>query len=158
MCSIWLSKGLLVCGLCDGKVQKQKISSNKSSTLFSSESLVVALSSNPNGNGFLSGHLNGSIVKYTIDESHGDKIIVQNIITHFTAPYVLVWANECIFVTGCNKRVSIYDERGKLTKTLDYNSEGDQTFTAGCSSPSGQVSLYVIFFGLEILLKIILDK
>lgn len=131
-----------MCGLCDGKIQKQKITSNKSSTLCSTESLVISLCSNINGNGFLSGHINGNIMKFIIDESNGEKILVQNFLTHSTPPYVLLWSFEHIFISGCNKRLVIYDERGKLTKTIDYNKEGDQSFTVGCCSPSGQVSFY----------------
>lgn len=79
-------------------------------------------------------------MRFIIDESNGEKILVQNFLTHSVPPYVLIWSAEHVFIAGCNKRVSIYDERAKLTKTIDYNKEDDQSFTVGSCSPSGQVS------------------
>lgn len=63
---IWLSTGPIVCGLLDGKVRALQVKSNKSHSLYVSESLVVALAPNPRGTGFLSGHADGNIIRYNI--------------------------------------------------------------------------------------------
>lgn len=50
-CLIWLLAGPIICGLQDGKVRALQIKSNKSQSLFASDSLVVSLASNPRGTG-----------------------------------------------------------------------------------------------------------
>lgn len=63
-CMIWLSAGPIICGLVDGKVRALQLKTNKSHSLYSAESLVVSLASNPKGTGFLSGHADGNIIRF----------------------------------------------------------------------------------------------
>lgn len=60
---IWLPSGPIICGLVDGKVRTLQIKSNKSHSLYASESLVVSLAPNSKGTGFLSGHADGNIIR-----------------------------------------------------------------------------------------------
>lgn len=60
---------------------------------------------------------------------------------HSVPPYALAWPQGHIFVAGCDKRISVYNNQGKLVKTFDYSRDADEyDFTAAVSSPSGQVS------------------
>jgi len=70
-CLTWPSQGPLIIGLADGKVRSAFIKNNKATTLYGTDSYVVSLASNQAGTGFLSGHADGSIVRwYVTDESN----------------------------------------------------------------------------------------
>ncbi|XP_073968518.1 intraflagellar transport protein Oseg2 isoform X1 [Rhodnius prolixus] len=135
-CLVWLSEGPIVFGQADGRVRAAHISSNKTQNLYSANSYVVAIVSNIRGTGFLSGHADGSIIRYYVAE---DSSVEKQgrIITHPIAPYALAWpANGFIFAAGCDRNVTVYDREGKLYKQFDYPSEKE--FTIAVSSPSGQ--------------------
>ncbi len=69
-CLCWpsASSGPII-GLADGKVRAAVIKNNKASTLYNTDSYVVALASNPEGTGFVSGHADGSVVRwYLVDD------------------------------------------------------------------------------------------
>lgn len=139
-CLIWLSSGPIICGLVDGKVRALHTKSNKSQSLYGSDSFVVALASNQRGTGFLSGHAAGSIVRFFMTDDHGGH---GRIVTHSSPPYALVWPQGYVIAGGCDKRIVVYDEQGgKILRTFDYTKDDDEhEFTVAASSPSGQVSL-----------------
>ena len=62
----WPLQGPLVVGLADGKIRAAFIKNNKASTLYNTDSYVVSLASNNEGTGFLSGHADGSIVRWYV--------------------------------------------------------------------------------------------
>ena len=53
-------------GLAEGKVRIGQLKNNKSSNLFNTSSYVVSISSNPEGNAVVSGHLDGTIYKFDL--------------------------------------------------------------------------------------------
>lgn len=70
---IWPPDQPLIFGLSDGKVRAANMKTNKSSTVYNADSFVCSLASNTTGKGFVSGHADGSIVRYFFDdEGTGD--------------------------------------------------------------------------------------
>ncbi|KAJ8945935.1 hypothetical protein NQ318_016763 [Aromia moschata] len=138
-CVIWLLTGPIICGLIDGKVRALQIKSNKSQSLFASDSLVVSLASNAKGTGFLSGHVDGNVIRFYITSDHGEDEAQGRIALLSVPPCALAWPQGHIFVAGCDKRVSVYNNYGKLVKTFDYAKDTrEYEFTIAASSPSGQ--------------------
>ncbi|XP_075050660.1 intraflagellar transport protein 172 homolog, partial [Mixophyes fleayi] len=67
-CLLWPLETSIVYGLAEGKVRLANTKTNKSSTIYGTESYVVSLTSNVSGKGILSGHADGSIVRYFFDD------------------------------------------------------------------------------------------
>lgn len=140
ICLIWLSSGPIICGLTNGKVRALQIKANKSQSLYASYSLVVSLASNSRGTGFISGHVDGSIIRFlvTTDKDSGES--QGKIVTHPVPPSALAWLQGHILAAGCDKRVLAYNSQGKVIKTFDYSRDnGEFEFTVAAASPSGQV-------------------
>lgn len=90
-CIIWPTQGPIIFGLADGKVRAAHIKTNKSHTLYATDSFVESLASkyyiiltfkqiililisfilfSQSGTGFISGHSDGTIVRfYVTDDS-----------------------------------------------------------------------------------------
>lgn len=135
--------GPLICGLTDGKVRTLQIKSNKSQTLYSSDSLVVSLASNSRGTGFLSGHVDGNIIRFFISNEHSEREASGRVLTHSVPPCALAWTQGQIFAGGCDKRIVVYNVQGKVVKQFDYAKDvSEHEFTSAACSPSGQVNIY----------------
>ena len=85
-CLVWPSQGPIILGLTDGKVRAAHIKTNKSQTLYATESFVETLAvkyfslhitlkqlaeflfNSQSGTGFISGHADGTIVRFYIAE------------------------------------------------------------------------------------------
>lgn len=61
----------LVFGCQDGKLKVGALRTNKATTLFGSDSYVVACAPSPDGNAVLSGHADGSIYRFTFEDGAG---------------------------------------------------------------------------------------
>uniref|UniRef100_A0A1B6D0F4 Intraflagellar transport protein 172 homolog n=1 Tax=Clastoptera arizonana TaxID=38151 RepID=A0A1B6D0F4_9HEMI len=87
------------------------------------------------GTGFLSGHIDGTIVRYYVTE---DNAMDQQgrVVNHPVPPFGLAWTTEHILAAGCDRRVTLYERDGRVHKHFDYNQEKE--FTLACCSPSGQ--------------------
>ena len=72
-CMTWPVHGPIIIGLADGKVRAAHIKTNKANTLYNTDSYVVSLASNTDGTGFLSGHADGSIVRWYIADDQNAK-------------------------------------------------------------------------------------
>lgn len=72
--------------------------------------MVVSLSANERGTGFICGHDDGSIIRYFISEESGAQVSGR-IIQHQTSPVALAWANGYIIAAGCDRRIFIYDSQ-----------------------------------------------
>ena len=57
----------IVFGLAEGKVRIGTLKNNKSVSAFGTESYVISLCSNKDGDTVLSGHIDGSIYSYNMD-------------------------------------------------------------------------------------------
>eukprot|EP01137_Pigoraptor_chileana_P037243 Opistho-2@34026 len=138
-CLVWPHQhaNTVVFGLADGKVRVGNLKTNKSQTLFSTESMVVSIAASPDGMGFVSGHANGEIYRFFFDES---MMGAQQgrLATHPCPPYALAWG-ETVFAAGCDMRIVSYDNDGRIQQQFDYSrDETEREFTAAEVSPSGQ--------------------
>lgn len=100
----------------------------------------MSLASNPRGTGFISGHVDGSVIRFHVitDKDSGDS--QGKVLIHSVPPSALVWLQGHILAAGCDKRVVFYNSQGKIVKTFDYSRENDEyEFTVAAASPSGQV-------------------
>lgn len=142
---MWLATGPIICGLADGKVRALQTKSNKSQSLFASDSLVVSLCSNSKGTGFLSGHVDGNVIRFYVANDYNEDEAQGRVILYSVPPCALAWAQGHIFVAGCDKRVSVFNNNGKLVKNFDYGKDASEhEFTTATCSPSGQVSGFVV--------------
>ncbi|RZF39607.1 hypothetical protein LSTR_LSTR001128 [Laodelphax striatellus] len=134
-CLIWLTEGPIIYGQTDGKVRAAHVKANKTQTLFATNSYVASLASNVRGTGFLSGHADGTIVRYYIAE---DPAMEQQgrLLVHPVPPYALAWPIGFVVAAGCDRKVTIYDRDGRQNKQFDYPNEKE--FETACCSPSGQ--------------------
>jgi intraflagellar transport protein 172 len=95
----------LIIGLAEGKVKVGILKSNKSQSIFGTDSFVVALSSSPNGQSVVSGHLDGSIITFNLETK------VKTKIQHSTIPYALAWGSH-ILAGGNDGKVAFYETTG----------------------------------------------
>ena len=72
-CIAWPSEGPIVFGCADGKVRAAHCKTNKAQTLYNTDSYVCSIVVNANGTGFLSGHADGSIVRWYVAEDQTAK-------------------------------------------------------------------------------------
>ncbi|XP_050543646.1 intraflagellar transport protein 172 homolog isoform X2 [Daktulosphaira vitifoliae] len=140
-CMLWMSEGPIIYGQLDGKIRAAHHKTNKSQTLYASGSYVVSLASNTRGTAFLSGHADGSIVRYFLTEGSSNEP-QGRIVVHPVPPYALCWASGYIIAAGCDCTVHFYDQNGRSSRQFDYSPTGgcqnQKEFTVACCSPSGQ--------------------
>ncbi|EAL39797.1 AGAP005330-PA [Anopheles gambiae str. PEST] len=136
-CISWLAGGLIVAGLEDGKVRSLYCKNNKSKTLYGTDSMVVTLAQNTKGTGVLSGHEDGSVVRFLLVEEPGEP--TGRLLQHPVAPVALAWPQGGIVVAGCDKKICFYDLQGRAMRTFDYaRDEMEREFTVAAASPNGQ--------------------
>ncbi|XP_076441140.1 intraflagellar transport protein 172 homolog [Babylonia areolata] len=150
-CLIWPHEQPIIYGLADGKVRSANTKTNKSSTVYNTDSYVVSLAHNPSGKGILSGHADGSIIRYFFDdEGSGDS--QGKICTHPSPPYALAFSQNAIVAAGCDKRIIAYGRDGRSFQHFDYSREDDEhEFTVAVCSPSGQSVVVGSFDKLRVL-------
>ncbi|KAM4772549.1 intraflagellar transport protein 172 homolog [Rhinophrynus dorsalis] len=137
-CLLWPAESAIVFGLAEGKVRLASTKTNKSSTIYGTESYVVSLTSNVSGKGILSGHADGTIVRYFLDDE-GSGESQGKVATHPCPPYALAWASNSIVAGGCDKKLVAYGREGQVIQTFDYSRDpSEKEFTAAATSPSGQ--------------------
>ncbi|KAM9339048.1 intraflagellar transport protein 172 homolog [Symphorus nematophorus] len=137
-CLLWPAEHAIVYGLVDGKVRLANTHTNKSSTIYGTESCVVSLASNVSGKGILSGHADGTVVRYFFDDE-GSGESQGKLLMHPCPPYALAWGANSIMVGGCDKKVVAYSREGHVLQTFDYTrDQTEREFTVAATSPSGQ--------------------
>ncbi|XP_013113055.2 intraflagellar transport protein 172 homolog [Stomoxys calcitrans] len=134
---IWLSSGAIIAGLDDGKVRALHCKTNKSQSLYGAESICVSLAPNTRGTAFLSGHNDGTIIRFfLVDEGNEPS---GRIIQHPVPPFALAWPQGGFCVGGCDQRIVFYDSMGRQVRTFDYSrTDGEREFTVAACSPNGQ--------------------
>lgn len=127
----------LVFGLSDGTVRVGIIRSNKGQKLYSTESYVMSLCSSPDGHAVLSGHVDGSIWRFSFEDSGGPAHV--KLATHTCVPQSLAWG-ENIVAAGSDGKVVFYDLEGSVYQLFDYSSDiaSIKEFTGACFNPSGE--------------------
>uniref|UniRef100_A0A8D0GGL2 Intraflagellar transport 172 n=1 Tax=Sphenodon punctatus TaxID=8508 RepID=A0A8D0GGL2_SPHPU len=137
-CLQWPEENIIVFGLAEGKVRFANTKTNKSSTIYGTDSYVVSLTSNVSGKGILSGHADGTIVRYFFDDE-GSGESQGKLVTHPCPPYALAWASSSVVAAGCDKKIVAYGKEGHVIQTFDYSRDSsEKEFTAAAASPGGQ--------------------
>ncbi|OPJ79338.1 hypothetical protein AV530_004738 [Patagioenas fasciata monilis] len=137
-CLSWPAENIIVFGLAEGKVRLANTKNNKSSTIYGTDSYVVSLTSNVSGKGILSGHADGSIVRFFFDDE-GSGESQGKLVTHPCPPYALAWASNSIVAAGCDKKIVAYGKEGNVIQTFDYSRDSsEKEFTTAAASPGGQ--------------------
>ncbi|XP_026856898.2 intraflagellar transport protein 172 homolog isoform X1 [Electrophorus electricus] len=137
-CLLWPAEHSIVFGLTEGKIRVANTKTNKSSTIYGTESYVISLTSNVSGKGILSGHADGTVVRYFFDDE-GSGESQGKLLIHPCPPYALAWGANSIIVAGCDKKVVAYDREGHVLQTFDYSRDRlEKEFTVAATSPSGQ--------------------
>ena len=110
-CVSWPSQhpNEIVFGLAEGKVKVGQLRNNKPATLYATDSYVVSLCSNTEGNALLSGHLDGFIYRFTFGENGGT--VQPKLVRHPCVPQAIAWG-EAIVVAGNDGKVVMYDQDG----------------------------------------------
>lgn len=108
-CLVWLTCGTIVAGLEDGRVRALHSKNNKSQNMYGAESYTVSLVSNPRGTGVLSGHEDGSIVRFFVVEEFGD--VSGRVTQHPVSPVALAWTHTGFMAAGSDRKVSFYDDQ-----------------------------------------------
>lgn len=123
-------------GLADGFLRIGILRNNKSAKLFHTDSYVVSCCPGPDGQSFVSGHLDGSIYRYTFPDQDGP---VQHQLTQVPfVPTALGWG-EHVVAAGNTGVVHFYDLQGNQVQQFDYSSdEKVKEFSSLAFNPSGQ--------------------
>ncbi|KAH8365613.1 hypothetical protein KR093_002735 [Drosophila rubida] len=134
---IWLSSGAIIAGLEDGKIRALHCKSNKSQSLYGGDSICISLASNTKGTGFLSGHNDGTIIRYYLTEEASEPL--GRVVQHPVPPFALAWPQGGFCAAGCDQRIIFYDSVGRQQRCFDYSrTEGEREFTVAACSPNGQ--------------------
>ncbi|XP_039273606.2 intraflagellar transport protein 172 homolog [Styela clava] len=141
-CLIWPMDNAIVFGLSEGKVRLANTRNNKSSTIYGMESYTVSVCCNTSGKGIISGHADGTIVRYFFDDE-GSGESQGKIITHPCPPYALAWGTNSIVAAGCDRRVIVYGKDARVIQNFDYSRDTtEKEFTVASTSPSGQSVIF----------------
>ncbi|KAH8278227.1 hypothetical protein KR044_002922 [Drosophila immigrans] len=134
---LWLTSGAIIAGLEDGKIRALHCKSNKSQSLYGGDSICISLASNTKGTGFLSGHNDGTIIRYYLTEEASEPL--GRIVQHPVPPFALAWPQGGFCAAGCDQRIIFYDSVGRQQRLFDFSrSEGEREFTVAACSPNGQ--------------------
>uniref|UniRef100_A0A672S037 Intraflagellar transport protein 172 homolog n=1 Tax=Sinocyclocheilus grahami TaxID=75366 RepID=A0A672S037_SINGR len=137
-CLVWTSEHAIIFGLAEGKIRQANTKTSKSSTIYGTDSYVVSLTTNVSGKGILSGHADGTVVRYFVDDE-GSGESQGKLLTHACPPYALAWGTNSIIVAGCDKKIVAYGKEGHVLQTFDYSRDrSEKEFTVAACSPSGQ--------------------
>uniref|UniRef100_A0A3B4Z6I6 Intraflagellar transport protein 172 homolog n=1 Tax=Stegastes partitus TaxID=144197 RepID=A0A3B4Z6I6_9TELE len=131
-CLLWPAENAIVYGLVDGKVIKYL--------------LCFSISAK----GILSGHADGTVVRYFFDDE-GSGESQGKLLIHPCPPYALAWGANSIMVGGCDKKVVAYGREGHVLQTFDYSRDRtEKEFTVAIASPSGQSIVFGSFDRLRV--------
>lgn len=129
----------------DGKVRALHCKTNKSQTLYNGESMTISLTPNTKGNGFLSGHDDGTVVRFYVSEEGAEAS--GRLLQHHVPPFAIAWPQGGVAVGGCDKKIYFYDNQGRQVKVFDYSrNDTERDFNIAASSPNGQA---VAFGGFD---------
>ncbi|XP_048371540.1 intraflagellar transport protein 172 homolog [Sphaerodactylus townsendi] len=150
-CLLWPEENTIVFGLVEGKVRLANTKSSKSSTIYGTDSYVVSLTSNTSGKGILSGHADGTIVRYFFDDE-GSGESQGKLVMHPCPPYALAWASNSIVAAGCDKKIVAYGKEGHVIQTFDYSRDSsEKEFMVAAANPGGQSVVIGSFDRLRVL-------
>ena len=141
-CVTWptLHSNQVVFGLQDGKMKVGQLRTNKSATLYGTNSYVVSCCSNSIGDAILSGHADGTIHCFRF-ESDGAAPMHSLFTTHSNVPTCLSWGAS-VLAAGCDGKVSFYGNDGEIERTFDYSEDPSvKEFSSVSFSPNGETAI-----------------
>lgn len=83
------------------------LKTNRSQNLYAAEHTVVSLAANVRGTGFVSGHEDGSVIRFFIVDE--PKFPSGRLFVHTSSPLALAWAQNDIVAAGCDRKVIFYN-------------------------------------------------
>lgn len=99
----------MVFGLADGKVKLGMLKTNKTYNMYShpESSYVVSVAASSGGNAIISGHVDGSIYRFTFPEQEGGQGLGHSkLLQHSCTPYAMAWG-ESICIAGNDNKVCL---------------------------------------------------
>lgn len=130
----------LVCGCIDGEVKMGFLQTNKTISLYRTDSPIVSLASSPDGHGFLSGHYDGSIHRYYFQNNDPEFSSFQKhtkICSHPVIPTCLAWG-ETIIVGTPRKKLLFLTIDGHILQQMDFSKNKEKEFSVIENNHSGQ--------------------
>lgn len=122
----------IIFGLADGKIKSGQVKTNKTVSLYATDSYVVSVASSKDGEHIISGQLDGSIYRFTLESRQFTKLV-----THTSVPYALDWG-EHICAGGNDGKIVFYTDDGSVFQRMDYSHDSTvKEFTIGSFNPSG---------------------
>ena len=122
-------------GLAEGKVRTGALKTNRSTSIYGTESFVVSISSSPDGNNIVSGHLDGSMVTFNLETK------ARNKLKHSSIPYALAWGQH-ILAAGNDGKIAFYDPDGDCFQRFDHSrDEKVKEFTCAAFNSNGQTAV-----------------
>mmetsp|Transcript_2625 Transcript_2625/g.6756 ORF Transcript_2625/g.6756 Transcript_2625/m.6756 type:complete len:1758 (-) Transcript_2625:76-5349(-) len=141
-CLAWPSNhpNEVVFGLAEGKVKVGQLRSNKAATLFTTDSFVVAIASGPDGNSVVTGHLDGSIYRFSFEtETQRGPVNSRFASVPSCTPYALAWGFAGIVAAGNDRTVRFWDSEGREGQSFDYGNDPKiKEFSCAAFNPSGE--------------------
>jgi len=131
----------VVFGLAEGKVKVGNLKTNKAATLYSTESFVVSMCNGHDGNSILTGHLDGSIFRFSFESDINPRPLSMKLVSvPHCVPYGLAWGLAGIVSAGNDRSVRFWDaEGGEARGTFDYDGDSRiKEFTVAAFNPSGE--------------------
>ncbi|MFH4973753.1 hypothetical protein AB6A40_000462 [Gnathostoma spinigerum] len=132
---IWPTEDHLIIGSADGKVRIASCRINRCSTMYKTDVFVTSLAAEPNGQRFVSGHADGSVILYSFENMTQSKIF-----THLCPPFALVFTLNGIIAAGCDQRIVSYSTaNGVHLQQFDYSKDpNEKEFTVAVRDFVGQ--------------------
>jgi intraflagellar transport protein 172 len=134
-CMTWPTNRVndLAFGLAEGAVKLGQLRNNKASTLYKTDSYVVSIGASRDGENIVSGHLDGSIYRYSLTSQQFVKLVV-----HSAIPYALDYGLH-IVAAGNDNKVIFYNEDGNVFQRFDYSYDtAVKEFTVAAFNPVGE--------------------
>lgn len=119
--------------------------SNKSQSLYGGDSICISLAANTKGNGFLSGHNDGTIIRYFMTDEASEPL--GRVVQHPVPPFALAWPQGGFCAGGCDQRIIFYDSVvscGGSTPTIPTFTTSTTTTLTPTSSHSS-IKIHPIF-------------
>ena len=110
----WPQENLIFFGMAEGKVRQANTRTNKSSTVYNTNSYTVSLVANNRNSGILSSHADGQLVRFVIQENEVHPSEVNGkVVVHSCPATALAWTPNGYLCAGADRKIIIYGKNGK---------------------------------------------
>lgn len=141
-CLCWPSKhpNEVVFGLAEGKVKVGLLKVNKAALLYQTDSFVTCMAPGMEGNSVISGHLDGSIHKFTFETENSGPLTQKFVrIPNLSGGITSIGWGVGVCAAGNDNIVRFWGNDGRETRTFDYsNTPGVKEFSCCRFNPSGE--------------------